>query len=48
MEDQRIDLKATAPDPYRGMAAFDRSIECDKLRFAFGATNCFTVTTCGW
>jgi AhpD family alkylhydroperoxidase len=29
MEDQRIDLKATAPAAYRAMAAFDRSIELD-------------------
>ncbi len=29
MEDERIDLKATAPDAYRAMAAFDRSIELD-------------------
>jgi AhpD family alkylhydroperoxidase len=31
MEDQRIDLKATAPDAYRAMAAFDRSIELDSV-----------------
>ena len=29
MEDQRIDLKATALDAYRAMAAFDGSIELD-------------------
>ncbi|HEY5195282.1 MAG TPA: carboxymuconolactone decarboxylase family protein [Solirubrobacteraceae bacterium] len=29
MEDQRINLKATAPDAYRAMAAFDGSIELD-------------------
>ncbi len=29
MEHERTDLKATAPDAYRAMAAFDRSIERD-------------------